>query len=68
MFHIITMNIIICMLWGNRMLKNNILETIGDTPLVRLSRLEKVLNIKGELYAKLEYYSPGLSKIELPNT
>ena len=44
------------------MLKNSMLEAIGDTPLVRLSRLEKALNIKGELYAKIEYYSPGLSK------
>lgn len=44
------------------MLKNNILETIGNTPLVRLSRLEKLLGINGELYAKIEYYSPGLSK------
>jgi len=44
------------------MLKKNILETIGDTPLVRLSRLENVLNLKGEIYAKIEYYSPGLSK------
>lgn len=44
------------------MLKDSILDTIGNTPLVRLSRLEKVLNLKGELYAKIEYYSPGLSK------
>lgn len=44
------------------MLKENILDTIGNTPLVRLSRLEQALNIKGELYAKIEYYSPGLSK------
>ena len=44
------------------MLKESILDTIGNTPLIRLSRLEKVLNIKGELYAKIEYYSPGLSK------
>ena len=44
------------------MLKESILDTIGDTPLVRLSRLEKFLNLDGELYAKIEYYSPGLSK------
>ena len=44
------------------MLKENIFETVGDTPLVRLSRLEKQLNLKGELYAKIEYYSPGFSK------
>ena len=44
------------------MIKQSILDTIGNTPLVRLSRLEKQLNIEGELYAKIEYYSPGLSK------
>ena len=44
------------------MLKDNMLDTIGNTPLVRLSRLEKALDLKGELYAKIEYYSPGLSK------
>lgn len=44
------------------MLKESILDTIGNTPLVRLSRLEKELDLKGELYAKIEYYSPGLSK------
>lgn len=44
------------------MLKKSILDTIGNTPIIRLSRLEKELNIKGELYAKIEYYSPGLSK------
>ena len=44
------------------MLKESILDTIGNTPLIRLSRLEKALNIDGELYAKIEYYSPGLSK------
>lgn len=44
------------------MIKESILDTIGNTPVIRLSRLEKVLNLKGELYAKIEYYSPGLSK------
>ena len=44
------------------LLKESILDTIGNTPLVRLKRLEKELGLKGELYAKIEYYSPGLSK------
>lgn len=44
------------------MLKESMLDTIGNTPLIRLSRLEKALNLDGELYAKIEYYSPGLSK------
>ena len=44
------------------MLKENILDTIGNTPLVRLKRLEEFFHLDGELYAKIEYYSPGLSK------
>lgn len=44
------------------MIKNSILDTIGNTPIIRLHRLEKQLNLNGELYAKIEYYSPGLSK------
>ena len=44
------------------LLKESILETIGNTPLIRLKRLEKELGLQGELYAKIEYYSPGLSK------
>lgn len=49
-------------MWGNNVLKESILDTIGNTPLIRLERLERILNIDGELYAKVEYYSPGLSK------
>ncbi len=44
------------------MIKESILDIIGSTPLVRLKRLEEILNINGEMYAKVEYYSPGLSK------
>lgn len=44
------------------MIKDSILDTIANTPLIRLSRIEKELNLSGELYAKIEYYSPGLSK------
>lgn len=41
------------------MIKNNILETIGNTPLVRLN---KVCNaIKGEVVAKVEASNPGNS-------
>ncbi|WP_236291453.1 PLP-dependent cysteine synthase family protein [Paenibacillus allorhizoplanae] len=35
-------------------------QAIGNTPMVRLSRLTKELN--GEIYAKLEYLNPGFSK------
>ena len=41
-------------------LSASMLETIGNTPLVNLSRLTKGLD--GEIYAKIEYYSPGFSK------
>lgn len=36
------------------------IEAIGNTPLVRLSRLTK--GLKGNLLAKLDYLNPGLSK------
>ena len=44
------------------MIFNSVLDTIGNTPLVRLFNIEKKYNLKGELYAKVEFYSPGLSK------
>lgn len=39
--------------------KNNILETIGNTPLVRLNRIVK--DLPCEVYAKVEYFNPGNS-------
>src|SRR3982751_5443247 len=39
--------------------KNNILETIGNTPLVRLNRITKELPC--DVYAKVEYFNPGNS-------
>ncbi len=39
--------------------KNNILETIGNTPLVRLNRITK--DFPCEVYAKVEYFNPGNS-------
>ncbi|TFF93779.1 MAG: cysteine synthase A [Promethearchaeota archaeon] len=36
---------------------NNIVDTIGSTPLVRLNRLAE--EIKPNLFAKLEYFNPG---------
>ena len=38
---------------------NNILETIGDTPMVRMNKICK--HIPAKIYAKLEYFNPGLS-------
>lgn len=39
------------------MLYNNILETIGKTPLVRLNRVTK--DLKCNVYAKCEFFNPG---------
>lgn len=38
---------------------NSILETIGNTPLVKLNKLPT--EIKGKVLAKVEYFNPGLS-------
>jgi cysteine synthase A len=35
-------------------------ETIGDTPVVELSRIVK--GLKGRIFAKLEFFNPGFSK------
>ena len=34
-------------------------QLIGNTPLMRLTRLEKKLGLQGQLLAKLEYFNPG---------
>lgn len=38
---------------------SNILETIGDTPMVRLNRISR--HIPATIYAKVEYFNPGHS-------
>ncbi len=38
---------------------NNILETIGDTPLIRMNKICK--HIPAKIYAKVEYFNPGHS-------
>ena len=43
-----------------RSISDNILETIGDTPLVRINRLTKGL-VAGEVLVKLETFNPGNS-------
>ncbi|HXA39950.1 MAG TPA: cysteine synthase A [Phenylobacterium sp.] len=37
---------------------DSILDTVGDTPLVRLPRLTAALKPKGEVLAKLEFFNP----------
>ncbi|MEO1449360.1 MAG: cystathionine beta-synthase [Bacteroidota bacterium] len=41
------------------MIYNNIIETIGDTPLVKLNSVAS--HIKGTVVAKVEYFNPGHS-------
>lgn len=40
----------------------SIIDTIGNTPLVELSRLTRFLGLEGRLLAKLDYLNPGFSK------
>lgn len=41
------------------MIYNNIIETIGDTPLVRLNHVAS--QVKGQVVVKVEYFNPGHS-------
>lgn len=41
------------------MIYNSIIETIGNTPMVRLNKLNQ--GIKGEILVKVEYFNPGNS-------
>ncbi len=44
------------------MILSSVIETIGKTPLVELSRIRDVLKLDGRLLAKLDYLNPGFSK------
>ncbi|WP_234384220.1 PLP-dependent cysteine synthase family protein [Francisella noatunensis] len=37
---------------------NNFAETIGNTPLLRLHKIEKLFDLKAKLVAKLEFFNP----------
>ena len=41
------------------MIYNNISEAIGNTPLIRLGKIEEIFDIDAEIYAKLESMNPG---------
>ncbi len=41
------------------MLKNSLLELIGNTPIVRLTQIEKKYLLNCKLYAKIEYFNPA---------
>jgi cysteine synthase A len=43
---------------GRGRIYNNILETVGNTPLVRLNRIAKEAGAVAEVYAKLEFFNP----------
>lgn len=44
----------------------NIYEAIGETPMLRLSRITKHYGAEGNIFAKLEYLNPGFSKKDRP--
>ncbi len=37
-------------------------EAIGETPMVRLSRIARDFGVEGNIFAKMEYLNPGFSK------
>ena len=43
---------------GRGLVYNSIIDTIGNTPLVRLSRLQRDAGVKAEILAKLEFFNP----------
>lgn len=38
---------------------NSVSELVGNTPLLKLSNIKKELNLKADIYAKLEYLNPA---------
>ncbi|MGI9421920.1 MAG: cysteine synthase A [Hyphomicrobiaceae bacterium] len=44
--------------WGRGRVFNDITETIGQTPLVRLAKLAEQANAKAEILLKLEFFNP----------
>lgn len=44
----------------------SICEAIGETPMLRLSRITAHYGVEGNIFAKLEYLNPGFSKKDRP--
>lgn len=44
--------------WGRGRVYNSIAETIGHTPLVRLSKITKAAQVKADILLKLEFFNP----------
>lgn len=40
-------------------LNENVIELIGNTPMVRLKNIEKLFDVKAKIAAKLEFFNPG---------
>lgn len=40
-------------------IKENVLETIGNTPLIQINRFKESKNLKNNLFAKVEFFNPG---------
>ncbi len=46
---------------GRGRIYNSIIDTVGDTPIVRLDKLAKEFGVKANLLAKLEFFNPTSS-------
>lgn len=46
-------------IWDNSSPRQNIVEMVGNTPLIRINRITEGLPKSVEIYAKLECYNPG---------
>ena len=44
--------------WGRGKVYNDITETIGQTPLVRLAKIGKAAGAKADVLMKLEFFNP----------
>ncbi len=44
--------------WGRGRIYDNIAETIGHTPIVRLSKITKAAGVQAEILMKLEFFNP----------
>ncbi|HUS96718.1 MAG TPA: cysteine synthase A [Hyphomicrobiaceae bacterium] len=44
--------------WGRGRIYGDVTETIGNTPLVRLTKLAKAANVTAEILLKLEFFNP----------
>ena len=44
--------------WGRGRIYDSICETVGNTPLVRLSRIKAIANADAEILMKLEFFNP----------